>query len=109
MIANVPTWLRELSAWVGAIVVVVGGITAIFSRKPFKWLGRKLVSEPFGSWVRRQIETSKTGKSVQHHLGPNGDTVPLHSRVAKLEGQAVISQWLADINDEDDETILEED
>lgn len=106
MIAQVPGLLRELSAWIGAIVVIVGGLTAIFSRKPFKWVGKKLVSEPFGGWVRRQIETSKTGKSVQHHLGPNGDTVPLHTRVAKLEAQSVVKQWLAEIEDEPD---LEED
>ena len=106
MIAQVPSWLRELSAWVGAIVVIVGGVTAIFTRKPFRWLGRTLVSDPFGGWVRKQIETSKTGKSVAHHLGPNGDTIPMHTRVAKLEAQATVGKWLLEI---DDETDLEED
>jgi hypothetical protein len=108
MLAAVPQALTELAAWIGAIVVVTGGLTAIFSRKPFKWLGRKLVSEPFGGWVRRQIECSATGKSVAHHLGPNGDTVPMHSRVARLEVVALLDESLRAFHDEV-EAIREED
>ena len=107
-LAQVPAMLSEAAAWIGAIVVITGGMTAIFSRKPFKWLGRKLVSEPFGGWVRRQIETSATGKSVAHHLGPNGDTVPMHSRVARLEVVALLDEGLRALHDEV-EAIREED
>ena len=100
-LAQVPALLSEAAAWIGAIVVITGGMTAIFTRKPFKWLGRKLVSEPFGGWVRRQIETSATGKSVAHHLGPNGDTVPMHKRVAVLEVRALVDSWVDETDEED--------
>ena len=100
-LAQVPAMLSEAAAWIGAIVVITGGMTAIFTRKPFKWLGRKLVSEPFGGWVRRQIETSATGKSVAHHLGPNGDTVPMHKRVAVLEVRALVDSWVDETDEED--------
>jgi len=108
MLAAVPAPVTEVAAWIGAITVIVGGCTAIFTRKPFRWFGRKLVSEPFGGWVRRQIETSATGKSVAHHLGPNGDTVPMHSRVARLEVVALLDEGLRTFHDEV-EAIREED
>ena len=108
MFAAVPAWLTEIAAWIGAVTIILGGTTAIVSRKPFKWVGRKLVSEPFGGWVRRQIETSATGKSVAHHLGPNGDTVPMHSRVARLEVVALLDEGLRAFHDEV-EAIREED
>ena len=44
MLAKVPTVVTEAAAWIGAMVVIVSGLTLIFTRKPFKWLGRKLVS-----------------------------------------------------------------
>ena len=85
MIAAVPGPITEAAAWSGALVVIVSGLTRIFTRK--------LVSEPFGAWVRSQIETSATGKSVAHHLGPNGNTVPMHKRVAVLEVRALVDSW----------------
>ena len=99
-LAAVPVWLSEAAAWVGAIVVITGGLTAIFTRKPFRWLARKLVSDPFGGWVRQQIETSKTGKSVAHHLGANGSTPSLHGRVAKLEVRALVDSWVDDAEED---------
>lgn len=104
MLAKVPTVVTEAAAWIGAIVVIVSGLTLIFTRKPFKWLGRKLVSEPFGGWVRAQIENSATGKSVAHHLGPNGNTVPMHKRVAVLEVRALVDSWTDDLDDDKEGT-----
>ena len=100
MIAAVPGPITEAAAWIGALVVIVSGLTLIFTRKPFRWVGRKLVSEPFGAWVRSQIETSATGKSVAHHLGPNGTTVPMHKRVAVLEVRALVDSWTDEPDDE---------
>ena len=102
MTAAVPAVVSEAAAWIGAIVVIVSGLTLIFTRKPFRWVGRKLVSEPFGGWVRSQIENSATGKSVAHHLGANGDTVPMHKRVAVLEVRALVDSWTDDPDDPDD-------
>jgi len=101
ILAEVPAFVREVAAWVGALVVIVSGLTLIFTRKPFRWVVRKLVSDPFGGWVRSQIENSKTGKSVAHHLGPNGDTVPMHKRVAVLEVRALVDSWTDEHDDQE--------
>jgi len=101
--AAIPQVVTDAAAWIGAVTVILGGCTAIITRKPFRWLGRKLVSEPFGGWVRRQIEHSATGKSVQHHLGPNGDTIPLHTRVARLEVVALLDESLQAFHNELDD------
>lgn len=106
MVAKVPTLLSEAAAWIGAIVVVVSGLTLLFTRKPFKWLGRKLFSEPFGGWVQRRVEdgTKDLRHLTTYHLGPNGSTPPLHTRIAVLEAQAVIRSWVDDLANEIDET-----
>ena len=105
MIAQVPALLREAAAWIGAIVVIVSGLTLIFTRKPFKWVTRKLVSEPFGGWVQRRVEdgTQDIRKRVEFHLGPNGTTPALHTRIAKLEVRAIVDSWVDEADEEDDQ------
>ncbi len=104
MIAAVPGPITEAAAWIGALVVIVSGLTLIFTRKPFKWLGRKLVSEPFGGWVQRRVEdgTQDIRKRVEYHLGPNGTTPALHTRIAKLEVRAIVDAWVDDVEAEED-------
>ena len=36
MTAAVPAALSEAAAWIGALVVIVSGLTLIFTRKPFR-------------------------------------------------------------------------
>ena len=104
-LAQVPALLSEAAAWIGAIVVITGGTTAIFTRKPFKWLGRKLVSEPFGGWVQRRVEdgTKDIRHLTEYHLGPNGTTPPIHTRIAKLEVRAIVDSWVDEADEEDDQ------
>lgn len=104
MTAAVPAVVSEAAAWIGALVVIVSGLTLIFTRKPFKWLGRKLVSEPFGGWVQRRVEdgTQDIRKRVEYHLGPNGTTPALHTRIAKLEVRAIVDAWVDDVEAEED-------
>jgi hypothetical protein len=90
MLADVPVILREAAAWIGAIGIVTAGTTAIFTRKPFKWIWRRVVSEPFGGWVQHQVTSSEIGASVLHHLGHNGDSVKLTDRVVRLERLALL-------------------
>lgn len=104
MYAVVPTFINEIAAWVGAIVVISGGLTAIFTRKPFKWLGRRLFTEPLGGWLRHQINTSETGHLVKYHLGPNGTTPPMHRRIETLEAnqmRKLIDEFI-ELESEDD-------
>jgi hypothetical protein len=110
MLAAVPMLLREAAAWVGAIGIVTAGVTAIFTRKPFKWLWGTLVSKPFGGWVQHQVTSSEIGASVLHHLGHNGDSVKLTDRVVRLERLALLQHGQNVIAyGRDDDIDLEED
>ena len=102
MTAAVPTILTEVAAWLGAIGIIVTTATLIFTRKPFKWLWKTLVSVPFGSWVRSQINDSETGKLVKYHLGPNGTTPPVHRRIAMLELRALVDSFEDEDEGDDD-------
>jgi len=105
MLAKVPTVVTEAAAWIGAMVVIVSGLTLIFTRKPFKWLGRKLVSEPFGGWVQGRVEdgTKNIRHLTEYHLGPNSGAPPLHTRIAKLEVRALVDSWADDLDEEHDQ------
>lgn len=101
MIAAIPQILSDTAAFIGATTVILGGITAIVTRRPFKWLWRTVVSDPFGHWFhQRSIEANKPliaaieenrealeqhREYVQYHLGPNGETRPIHVRLQHLE------------------------
>lgn len=103
MLAEVPGMLREAAAWVGAIGVVTAGVTAIFTRKPFRWLWKRVVSDPFGQWVQHQVTSSEIGASVLHHLGHNGDSVKLTDRVVRLERLALLQHGQSIIAYDDEE------
>ena len=45
--------------------------------------------------------TKETHHLVRHHLGPNGDTPPLHKRVARIERRMVRLEAAHDIEDTD--------
>ncbi|MFZ4431673.1 MAG: hypothetical protein ACOYOQ_00600 [Microthrixaceae bacterium] len=97
----VPQWLTDTAAFVGACTIIFGGVTAVVTRKPFRWVWRRLVSEPFGTWFKhRSIEAneplakaieatslalSEHREYVAYHLGPNGETTPVHQRLKRLE------------------------
>ena len=101
MFAAVPGPLTELAAWLGAIGIILTTLTLIFTRKPFKWLWKTLISQPFGHWVRDQVNNSETGHLVKYHLGPNGTTPPMHRRIAVLEVRALVDEF-ADLEGDDD-------
>jgi len=110
MLAEVPAALREAAAWLGAIGVVIAGLAAVvglFTKsKPFRWLGRTLVSDPMSRWFQAQINQSTTGRLVAYHLGPNGTTPALHTRLARLEVRALLDEWdhPLDLTEDVDET-----
>lgn len=92
MFAAVPAWLTELAAWVGAITIIGTGTMAIISRKPFRWLGRTLIGDPLSRWFRHQVSESETGKIVKHHLGNNGTTPSISSRLSRVEVALLVHQ-----------------
>jgi hypothetical protein len=66
--------------FMAAVGVVVGAATAtlILAEKVTGLLGR---------WMRRQVKEviRPTEGRVLHHLGENGDTVPMHHRMSMFE------------------------
>jgi hypothetical protein len=102
MFAAVPVWLTEIAAWVGAITIISAGGTAIVTRKPFRWLGRTLVGDPLSRWFRHQISESETGKIVRHHLGKNGSTPSISSRLSRVEVALLIHQGRELFTEEED-------
>jgi hypothetical protein len=69
----------EFMAAVGVVAGAMVGLFALLERVT-GWLG---------AWVRRQVTEviRPTESIVRHHLGPNGDTVPIHHRIGRLEGK----------------------
>jgi hypothetical protein len=67
----------EFMAAVGVVAGATVGVLALMER----------VTGWFGTWVRRQVTEAirPTEGIVRHHLGPNGDTVPIHHRLGMLE------------------------
>lgn len=67
------------------MIEVLGASTAVLAL--LSGLGRLLI----GAWrasqrITRVLDSvERTERVVAHHLGPNGSSTPLHSRVARLE------------------------
>lgn len=102
MFAEVPALLREAAAWIGAIGIVTAGTVGIVTRKPFRWLWRRLVGEPVSDFLQRSINESSTGKLVAYHLGPNGTTPALHTRLSRLEVRDLLNTDLGALYEYED-------
>lgn len=66
-----PGWIDDWGAILGAVVAAITLLT----------VGYKMIRR-----LDRNFEmTERTHHLVKYHLGPNGDTTPMHHRVARLE------------------------
>lgn len=92
MIAEVPAFLREVAAWIGVLTVIVVGVSGIFRFKAVRWAWKQLVSDPVREWTQRTLVESEIGRSVLHHLGPNGDTPSISRRLSRVEVALLINQ-----------------
>lgn len=52
----VASWLTETGAGAGALLAVLGLLIALGRLRPLRWVWRRLVSEPFGTFFRAQVE-----------------------------------------------------
>lgn len=81
MLANI---FNDMDDWETLVAIAVG-ITALFGAsvcvgKFLKWLA-KVSTEA----VSLAVDHSDTGKLVKYHLGPNGTTPAIHTRLRRLE------------------------
>jgi hypothetical protein len=103
MFADVPLIVREAAAWIGAIGVITAGTVGLFTRKPFRWLWARIVTTPASEFLQHAINESSTGKLVAYHLGPNGTTPALHTRLSRLEVRELLNSDLGALYDFEDE------
>lgn len=92
MIAEVPAVLREIAAWIGVLTIITVGISGVFRFKAFRWAWKQLVSDPIREWQQKTLVDSAIGRSVLHHLGPNGDTPSITRRLSRVEVALLIDQ-----------------
>lgn len=100
MFASVPSIVSDL----GVVFGVCAAAIALSLTPPAKWLARQLVGEPVTRWATRVTKTANAPLEAQvtklqtdfnahteytrHHLGPNGTTPPIYTRLIAVE-QAV--------------------
>ena len=79
-----PAW-TDAAVMAGAVTAIIGAGYAVHRalRSVRAWIER--------AWDRAEtafgkaVDASKTGHLVRYHLGPNGNTTPMHERMRRLE------------------------
>lgn len=112
-IGNVPQIVTDLTSVFALIAAFIGVTVAV---RKIRWLRRLynyLVTEPIGRWFRKEVceATRPLADSIEqvrgqfadyrnefeahrayvaYHLGPNGESPSIHSRIGNLEKITVI-------------------
>lgn len=94
-LAAVPTWIIDTGIVAGVLTGVIGALYAVGRLIRSSWRFVKNVDETL-------TVTKETHHLVRHHLGPNGLTPPLHTRVAGIERRMVRLEAAHDIEDDGD-------
>lgn len=104
MIAAVPQMLIDIGTIAGVFTAVAVATAALWKTPPVRWFRRQL-GESVSEWLTKVIEAvverllaPVIGKLddlserfethreyVKYHLGPNGDTKPVHQRLCDVE------------------------
>lgn len=88
MLSAVPSVLTDLATIAGVFVAVSAATAIVWRTPPMRWF-RAAISHTFGCWVRDQVqealESSRHAELTRFHLGPNGSTPALWSRVEAIE------------------------
>lgn len=107
VIAAVPQMLIDIGTIAGVLTAVLVATAALWKTPPVRWFRRQL-GESMSEWMTRVIEAvverllhpviaklddlserfEKHRTYVGYHLGPNGETKPVHQRLCDVE-QAV--------------------
>jgi hypothetical protein len=102
MLAVVRSILVDVGVIAGTFTAVMTAIAVFWKTPPVRWI-RRAVSRSFGEWTQHQVlEANKEHHAlVKYHLGPNGDTTPVHVRLQKVEAALKMPQidWNAPYDD----------
>lgn len=82
MFAQLPVWLRDLvDAWPLVLGIIAGVSWA--RRRQHEWT-KEHIADPIAAL---QADVTETRHLMTYHLGPNGETKPLHCRVKDVEAK----------------------
>jgi hypothetical protein len=86
MLAQVRSMLLDIGVIAGTFTAVSAAVAVFWRTPPVRWF-RRHISASFGEWTQHQVlEANKEHHAlVKYHLGPNGDTTPMHVRLQKVE------------------------
>lgn len=86
MIAALPQFVVDLGAAAGVFVALSAATAVLWRTPPIKWF-RRVVSDSLGEWLREQVQDASAEhyEYVRYHLGPNGNTKPIHQRLTDVE------------------------
>lgn len=96
-----PQTLTEVGMWLTFAILVISFWAAV-TKLP---LGQKIfknnVTDPLSHWIETRVvqatapqrdKQNEFEKYVKFHLGPNGETPPIHERIKNLEKDSVIGE-----------------
>lgn len=96
MIAGVPPLVVEVGVWLGTFTAMIVFASLVWRTPPMQWLTKQLREDR----EDRMLAAVKAGtadivealedhrKYMHYHLGPNGETKPIHQRLCDLESAA---------------------
>lgn len=126
MFAAVPQWLVDTGIVAGVFTAVAGATVILWRTPPVHllrrgcgWVFDLFIGTPFrtiasklGDWFEARVAAAMEGhvRYVRYHLGPNGDTKPIHERLHTVEDAVAGSpasvapfvDWNGPYGDEDD-------
>jgi hypothetical protein len=99
--AVLPPIITDLAALLGFFMLLLAFGAAVAKVKWMRRIWTYLFTAPAGRWFRSEVQEANTDLSaavedlreqfdehrtyVGYHLGPNGDTTPIHERLRTLE------------------------
>lgn len=106
MNAAVPQIILDLTTLIAFLLALIALAVAVAKVNWLRTLYSYLIVAPFSRWFRNEVAQAAVPLQeqidnhfgyVQYHLGPNGDTTPIHQRLVELEAAAGIhdpeGQW----------------
>lgn len=90
MLSAAPAIVVDLGAIAAALTAVVLFLGLIFRSRPFRWLWRHTISDPFAEWFRAQVahEIEPRIAQVRAELRPNGGSSAYDRLSRRLDGLA---------------------
>jgi hypothetical protein len=86
VVGSVPRIITDIGIVAGVFTAVVTAVAVFWRTPPVCWFRRHL-SESLGEWIKERVTEASSDhyEYVRYHLGPNGDTKPIHARLQDVE------------------------